>query len=94
MPRLALAIGAALGRRPRLVRPPLPVLRAAASLDTAVATVRGRLPTLSRGRVAAFAHPDWVAAGSGLPAELWRPTVGLDAGLAATVAWYRAAGWL
>ena len=92
---LALAIGAALGRRPRLVRPPLPLLRVAAGLDTAWATARGRLPTLSRGRVATFAHPDWVAtAGRGLPAALWRPAIDLSTGLARTVAWYRAQGWL
>jgi nucleoside-diphosphate-sugar epimerase len=92
---LAERIGVALGRRPRLVRPPLRLLRAAASIDTAVATARGRLPTLNRGRVATFAHPDWVAAaGHGLPTELWRPAVDLTAGLARTVAWYRAHGWL
>ena len=92
---LARAIGAAVGRRPVLVRPPIGVLRAAASLDTAVARRRRRLPTLSHARVSTFAHPDWVASSdAGLPPALRTPKTPLAVGLAATVAWYRAQGWL
>lgn len=89
------AIGVAVGRRPWPIRPPLPLLRVAASVDTRIAAARGRLPTLSRGRVATFAHPDWVAAcGAGLPRDLWQARVDLASGLKQTVAWYRAQGWL
>ncbi len=92
---LASAIGAALGRRPRLLRPPLGLLRVAATLDTAIATIRERLPTLSHGRVATFAHPDWVVQPSlALSAHLRGAPTALEPGLAATVAWYRQHGWL
>ena len=92
---LASTIGRAVGRSPRLIRPPLRLLRGLATLDTAAARLRGTAPVLSPGRVATFAHPDWVAvADRALPAAVWTPTVPLDVGLARTVAWYRGAGWL
>lgn len=93
--QLAQAIGVALGRRPRLVRLPAGVLRVGAAADTVVARMRQRLPRLSFDRARYLAHPDWVvAAGAGVPTATWRPRVGLAEGLAATAAWYRAAGWL
>lgn len=92
---LALAIGTAVGRQPRLIRPPLALLRAAATVETAVARLAGKLPTLSQGRVNTFAHPDWTADPAlALPRHIRGMPVGLDAGLAGTVAAYRRDGWL
>lgn len=92
---LARAIGAALGRAPRLVRLPPGILRVGATVDTMLARSRGRLPRLSFDRARYLAHPDWVVAtGTAIPTATWRPRVGLADGLATTAAWYRAAGWL
>ena len=91
---LALAIGAALGQRPRLVRLSTAVLRAGAVIATALAR-RGGQPMLSHDRARYLAHPDWIVTpGAGLPAAIWRPAIDLPTGLAATIAWYRAHGWL
>lgn len=91
----AIAVGAALGRRPRLIRPSLGLLHAAAAIDTGVARLLGRLPTLTRGRVDTFAHPDWVADPTrALPRSLRGTPAALGPGLAGTVAWYRRHGWL
>lgn len=90
----ARAVGSAVGRTPRLVRLSPWILRVGAHLDTALAR-RRRLPSLSHDRARYLAHPDWsVAAGAGLPSSLWTPATDLPTGLARTVAWYRAAGWL
>lgn len=92
---LAQAIGVAIGRRPRLLRLPLGILRAGATVDTALARARRRLPKLSHDRARYLAHPDWtVTTGAGLPTHVWQPEVTLAAGLVRTVAWYRTNGWL
>lgn len=92
---LAQAIGVAVGRTPRLLRLPTGVLRVGATVDTALARMRGTLPKLSFDRARYLAHPDWVvAAGRTPPASVWRPRIDLAAGLAETAAWYRAQGWL
>lgn len=91
---LARAIGVAVGRRPRLIRLPSGILALGAAVDTAIAWTRRRLPRLSFDRARYLAHSDWVVAGCGVAAATWAPAVPLAQGLAATVAWYRAAGWL
>lgn len=92
---LARAIGVAVGRTPWMIRLPLGILRAGATIETALARVGQRSPRLSHDRARYLAHPDWVAAtGGGLPPEVWRPATDLATGLARAVAWYRAAGWL
>ncbi len=92
---LALAVGAALGRRPQLVQLPPRALAAGAAVATAAARLQGKLPTLSADRVRYLAHPDWVVTpGKALPSAAWIPQVDLATGLRQTVAWYRAAGWL
>ena len=56
---------------------------------------RGEPPILSRGKVAELYHRDWVSdtrrhgGGAG-----WQPQIRFGDGLAATLAWYREAGWL
>ncbi len=92
---LARAIGAALGRRPRLIRLPTAILRTGASVDTALARLQRRQPKLSRDRARYLAHPDWVADPAvALPRHLRGTPAGLGPGLARTVAWYRRHGWL
>lgn len=93
---LAHAIGRAVGRTPRLLRLPLGVLRAGATVATALARLQRRAaPMLSHDRARYLAHPDWVAdPRRALPGEVWLPEVGIEQGLAHAVAWYRANGLL
>ncbi|MGI4875906.1 MAG: NAD-dependent epimerase/dehydratase family protein [Janthinobacterium lividum] len=92
---LARAIGVAVGRTPHLLRLPLGVLRATATVETALARIQRRGPKMTHDRARYLAHPDWVAAtGRGLPGTLWQPSTRLPEGLARAVAWYRANGWL
>lgn len=52
-------------------------------------------PFASPGKLAELLHADWTCAPDRLPPPaLWRPTIGLPDGFAATVAWYRAHKWL
>lgn len=88
----ARAIGRAVGRR--VVPLPLPaaLLRLGARVDRAV---RGSRAKLTPDRAAYLAHRDWAADPAGHPpAELWMARIALDAGMAETVRWYRAAGLL
>ena len=91
-PELARAIGRAVGHRVL----PLPIPRAALLLGArADRLVRGDKAKLTRDRVNYFCHPDWTAAARARPpADLWRPRIATEAGLAATASWYRAEGWL
>jgi UDP-glucose 4-epimerase len=92
----AAAIAAALGRSPpRMIRVSNRMLGLAASVATLLAGWRGVLPTLSRDRAFYLACPDWVARGGNERlVDLWQPQVTLAAGMADTVAGYRARGWL
>ncbi len=88
-------IGAAMDRRIRTLPVAAGVLGAAASVATLAARLRGKLPTLSADRARYLAHPDWVArGGNARMAEIWTPQIPIEAGLAATIAGYRAKGWL
>lgn len=93
---LAETAALALGRRPRPVRLPAAVLRAAGALGGFVAARTGRADILSPGKAREILWPDWGAdpALPPVPADLWAPRIGLAAGLAETVAWARAAGRL
>ena len=85
---LAQAIGRAVERRVRVAHMPAAALRLAARVDMRARGPRAKL-TLDRARY--LSHPDWTADPARRPpAELWRPRIGLDDGLAATAAWYRA----
>lgn len=57
----------------------------------AVARLRNKPGLINRGKIAELYHPDWVCREGTL--ALADPT-GFAEGLAETVAWYRAAGWL
>lgn len=86
------ALGQAVGRRTRALRVPGVLLRTGALLD---GILRGAKAKLTLDRAAYFAHPDWsVNPARSVPAAVWKPRIARDAGLAATVSWYRDKGWL
>jgi nucleoside-diphosphate-sugar epimerase len=88
----AAALGRAVGRRAVSLATPRPLLRIGAALDR---FVRGDKAKLTPDRAAYFCHPDWVAStGKAPPADLWRPEVSTELGLAQTADWYRLKGWL
>lgn len=79
-PQLIRAIAAALGRRPRLLPVPLPLLRAAAGLFGA------------RDQVARLTESLEVDSGKIRRLLDWAPPVSVPQGLEETVAWYRGVG--
>ncbi len=89
---LAAAIGRAVERRVWAPAVPERIMRAGAWLDC---RLRGARAKLTPDRVGYMVHPDWVSRpDKAPPAELWRPEVETEAGLAATARWYREQGWL
>jgi nucleoside-diphosphate-sugar epimerase len=88
----ARAIGRAAGRRVLAPRVPAPLFTAAARLDR---LLRGAGAKLTPDRARYMLHPDWACSPDRrVPATLWSPRIPTYEGLAATAAWYRAAGWL
>ena len=89
---LAQAIGRAVGRRVWAPHLPEPLLRTAASLDTAL---RGSRAKITPDRVGYMIHRDWVVRrGAAVPGSLWRPEIATGEGLQATAKWYRQQRWL
>lgn len=89
---LAHAIGQSVGRK--IIAPHLPrsVLQGAASIDR---LLRGDKAKLTADRVGYMCHPNWVVRSDRkVPETVWSPQIEGEAGLAATAAWYRGAGWL
>jgi nucleoside-diphosphate-sugar epimerase len=84
-----------LGHPVRLVAMPRAPISIAAWLAERYGRVTGRPPILSHGKVAELYHRDWVSDTRAMAAVVgWRPMVRFGDGLAASLAWYRAAGWL
>lgn len=84
-----------LHRRVRMLAVPPQVLTFAARANRAIARLRGRAPMVTPGKIAELLHPDWVARSPRLAETgLWRPAIGFRDGLAATLQWYRAEGYL
>jgi len=89
---MARAIGAAVGRRVRVVRLSRRWMTLAARLDL---HFRGDKAKLTLDRVGYMMHPDWVASTKArVPADLWLARISTRAGLQATAEWYRGEGWL
>ncbi|TYC86417.1 NAD(P)-dependent oxidoreductase [Novosphingobium sp. BW1] len=89
---MALAIGQAMGRRPKVIGLSQKALERVASLDN---FVRGTKAKMTKDRAAYFAHPDWVVSPAARPPEtLWRPQIETREGLRSTAEWYRANKWL
>lgn len=67
----------------------------AALVQELIAMARGRVPPLTRERLAEFLAPAWVCSSAAAARDLgWRATIPVAEGLRETVAWYRAEGWL
>ncbi len=92
---LAAMVADLTGRPVRILPIPRPLALLLALVGEGVARLRGGPPPLPRDRLGQLYHPDWVCTPEAL-ARLpgWRPQVGLAEGLARTLDWYRAAGWL
>jgi nucleoside-diphosphate-sugar epimerase len=88
---LALAIGWAVGRRPRVLGLSPASLRRAAGLD---GFLRGKGAKMTLDRAAYFSHPDWTGdPRAQVPTSLWEAQVETRTGLKATADWYREEGW-
>lgn len=88
------AIEAALGRRTLRLPVPTALMGAAGAVSEGVGRLVGTLPPLTRDKAEAARHA-WICATDKAERELgYQPAVGLAEGMAETVAWYRAAGWL
>lgn len=89
---LGLAIGWALGKRPRVIGLSPAMLHRAARLD---GFLRGARAKMTPDRAAYISHPDWVVSAEAAPPPvLWRARVETREGLKATARWYREAKWL
>jgi nucleoside-diphosphate-sugar epimerase len=89
---LALAIGWAVGRRPRVLGLSAAALRRVAGMD---GFLRGKGAKMTPDRAAYLAHPDWTGdPRAQVPASVWEPLVETRTGLKATAEWYQSEGWL
>lgn len=85
----------ALGRAPRALRLPAPVLRAAGMAGDGLASLTGSAEMLTSAKVRELLHPDWSSTPARQPeATLWRPMIPLNQGLADMATWARSAGKL
>jgi nucleoside-diphosphate-sugar epimerase len=88
----ALAIGWAMGKRPRVIGLSAAMLARVARLDK---FLRGPRAKMTLDRAAYFSHPDWVVSPEAtVPATLWQPRIETREGLKATAQWYRERKWL
>jgi nucleoside-diphosphate-sugar epimerase len=86
------ALAKAVGKRALSFATPRLLLKTGAMLDRLVRRGKAKL---TPDRAAYFCHPDWVAcAGKMPPADLWRPRIATESGLADAAVWYREQGWL
>jgi nucleoside-diphosphate-sugar epimerase len=89
---LALAIGAAVGRRPAVVHVSPRMMKGAAKLDT---LLRRGAAKLTLDRAGYLSHPDWVVSQDAIPPrDVWEPRIETREGLKETARWYREQGWL
>lgn len=92
---LVAAIGRAVGKPVRILSVPRWVAVGALAITETAARVANRPTLLTRDKANEFYQPAWTCDPTPLAeATGWRARHDLDAGIAATAAWYRAAGWL
>lgn len=92
---LVRAIGAAMGRRMRLIPLPRPVAGGILQLTGLAARLAGQATLLNPDKANEFFQPAWTCDPESLTRDTgWRAAHGSEAGLAKTLAWYRAEGWL
>lgn len=88
-------VGEAVGRPAVRVRVPAVAVRSAAAISEAVARVTGRPVIFDRDKARELLAPGWTCETEYARRELgFEAAVPLAEGLAETVAWYRAYGWL
>ncbi|MDA5193652.1 NAD-dependent epimerase/dehydratase family protein [Govanella unica] len=81
---------AILGRRVHLLPVPARLLGLIGALNQILSRLTGQAPMLTPGKARELTHPDWVAQSPLLNRSgLWDPRIGLQDGLAETLAWYR-----
>ena len=89
------ALAAAFGHRLLTVPVPGAGFAALARAGTGLARLRGARPLVDESRVAEMRQSAWLADSERLSAHTgWAPATSLDAGLAATLRWYRDNGWV
>ena len=89
------AIGRGLGRKLAILPLPTAALGPAARIAALVARLSGVPAKLTADRARYIAHSDWVShRGNAALAGLWAPQIDLAAGIADTIAGYRARNWL
>lgn len=83
-----------LGRRLRFINAPPLLLKAAGELGEVKWFLTGRPQIISRRKVRDLLEPSWAVSDRRAREELgYRPQITLRDGLAATLTWYRQAGW-
>jgi nucleoside-diphosphate-sugar epimerase len=92
---LALTVGAAVGRRPRVLRIPRWVFLIAALITEAISFVLRREALLTRDKVCDLSQPHWVCDASPLRNELgWKAQFSFEEGAKSTADWYREQQWI
>ncbi|MFQ5746128.1 MAG: NAD-dependent epimerase/dehydratase family protein [Gemmatimonadota bacterium] len=92
---VARELGAAVGRRVRVLRVPPRLLESAGAVAELAARLRGIRPVFDRRRATDLARHEWTCDVSVTERGLgWRADVSLADGLRRTAAWYRGAGWI
>ena len=92
---LVRAIGRAVGRAPRIVALPAPLVRAVLWAIGSLAHLAGRATLLSADKAAEFLAPAWTCRPDALMRDTgWHALTDLETGLRRTAQWYRKVGWL
>ncbi|QIE57307.1 SDR family NAD(P)-dependent oxidoreductase [Pikeienuella piscinae] len=90
-PELTAAAAAALGRAPRPLRLPAPLLRLIGAFGAAAQLLTGSAEMLTPGKAREILHADWSGDPAlAPPAAIWRPRIALADGLRDMAAWARA----
>lgn len=88
-------LGEVLGRRPKPLAVPRPVISLYHGAVRTIEGALGRNPSVREGQINEFFHPDWVARDNLLSDSCaWRPTTTLNEGFAKTARWYQDNGLL
>lgn len=92
---MALSIGRAVGRKPRIISIPKWILWIAALFSELTSRVLNRSALLTRDKVKDLSQPHWICDATPLRTELgWLPQVTFDEGAQQTARWYRDQRWL
>ena len=85
----------AVGTQRKAFRVPAAVLRTIGRIGDVGTAVSGSANMVTSQKVREILHPDWSSHRTAqLPANVWHPTIELQAGFDLSAAWYKKAGWL